>query len=466
MDELMSGQILWAVILVGVVFGTLVLTKAPEIPVVLLLVGQNAIQFAMRLVGFDIQRRTFATAGAVIFIPVAILMVVIRMVQAREREPVIGRRNYLFIALALLMGILLLSGLTYTEARTYGAQKTREYFIFGITPMLLVFVFLRDYQAIRRFVLWVLCVAGGYVALTSVYSLVTRGTFFAALEYGGADIVAGMEIPGHVALSSPLVVAMGAVLALAAASEGGFRKYFALLALPFIAMYLILAGTRSNLLAFALVVVIGGYYAYRDRKALIAVFLLIALIVLAAGWLFAPEEVRQRMFSSWISETTASGLGGAQRLDTILRSPSEFMRSPVFGQGTGGWAVLNTGMDWYDYPHNMFVEMGVEHGIIGLSLLAALWFIVIHRLWSVLHRYGPGEEAYGLAVLGIGIMAVETGNAVAHFGLAHASCNFLLASAVVLRSTYLAETHAESQEEESVPEEGALDAGLRAQLSG
>ena len=42
----------------------------------------------------------------------------------------------------------------------------------------------------------------------------------------------------------------------------------------------------------------------------------------------------------------------------------------VFGLGSGGFSSLFIWRDWRWYPHNIFFEIIVELGLIGLSILS------------------------------------------------------------------------------------------------
>ena len=436
MQEILTTQFVWAVLLVGGLMGVVVLAKAPELLVAVLLVGPEYIQFILRILGYPVSRRTFAAAGGVVFIPVVILFLVMRMVQVREREPIIGRPNFSFVGVALVMGVWLLVGLTYTDSWWYGDRKTAEYFMFGLAPMFLPFVFLRDRTSVRRFLFWAILVAGTYVLIASSYSLATEGTIFAALPFRVSEQV-GMAIPGHGVLSTPLVITMGALLAFSASRTSGKLRVLPILLLPVVALYIVLAGTRSNLVSFLFVSSVGFWFTYKKHRAAFLVALLVLAITAALLVAYAPPEVQERMFSSWIEPKTRHGAGGAERIEHLKAVPAQFVQAPILGHGTGDWPLLYTGLEWYAFPHNMFAEILVENGLVGLFILLTLWFVVVRRIWRILRDGEPGTGLYGIAVFGGCLLAIETTNALAHFGIAHAACTFLLTSAVTLRATYL-----------------------------
>jgi hypothetical protein len=153
------------------------------------------------------------------------------------------------------------------------------------------------------------------------------------------------------------------------------------------------------------------------------------------------------MFAPWIEQGTAHGSGGWERWVILKHMPGQIAEAPILGNGTGAWPVLFTHRDWYAFPHNMFGEITVENGIIGLLFLIGLWWIVIKRVLHCLRRATPGTPLYGVAIFGMCWLAYEFVTGSVHFGIAHASCTFLLTSGITLRITYLAE-HAEEEREE------------------
>ena len=456
MEDMMSQHMIWASAMVGGILGLLVLVKAPEFMVAGLLVGQDFVQFAMTLVGFHITRRTFAQAGAVIFIPVVVLFIIMRMLHMREDQPLIGRRNIMWVMLTVVMGIILIIGLTYTEAGFYGAKKTEEYFVFGFAPMMLVFVFVRDAASVRRLIFWIALLCCAMITLVSVYSLATRGSLQGTLMFltrSGGEEVGGMEITGHGALSSDVVYLLAICLALAAAHTSGKWKLLPILALPITAFYILRAGTRSNLLAFLAIAIIGFFLAYRDRLGVFLVALLFLALLAGIFVATADSEIQERMLSSWIAEGTIAGGGGHTRVEILMLAPGQIAQAPLFGHGTGGWVMLTHGMDVYDYPHNMFVEMFIENGAIGFGILIGIWGFVAVRVVHCLRAAPVGSWLYGVGVLGVCILFVELFSAGAHFGLAHHSCTLLISSAVIMRSSVLIEAEDREQLEAAEVEE-------------
>jgi O-antigen ligase len=442
------------------IIGLTLLVKSPEFFVALLLIGPGYIRSFTDLFGIPLSRRTFETSAALIFIPIVMLILILRMVQVREREPIIGRPNWPFVIGSVVMGLVFLVGLSYTDAQVYGPWKTRDYFVFGMAPMLLAFIFLRDRASVHRLLMWIMVVSASCVVLMSAYSLATRGTIFTQMMFivPSEELGVRARLLGHGALSSPVVIALASALALAAGHKRFLWKLLPVVLLPIVFLYVILAGTRSNLVAFLFMATVGFFVAYKGHRGAFVVALVVFLVVGGLLATYAPEEVRDRMMYNWFQPGTQAGGSGYARINNILTAPGYFIQSPLIGSGTGSWTVLDVGFDIYNYPHNMFVEVAVENGIVGLAVLLSLWGIIFRCIWRHLRTAEHGTELFGLAVFGACLLAVEFTSSVSHFGLAHHSCTFLMTSAITLRATYLAEQAQSEEVPASAGEEAALPA--------
>jgi O-antigen ligase len=57
-----------------------------------------------------------------------------------------------------------------------------------------------------------------------------------------------------------------------------------------------------------------------------------------------------------------------------IQAVQDFLGSPLTGIGTGSFALNTPWLDLY-WPHNLFLEMACENGLIGLGLI--LFFVVL-----------------------------------------------------------------------------------------
>lgn len=69
-----------------------------------------------------------------------------------------------------------------------------------------------------------------------------------------------------------------------------------------------------------------------------------------------------------------------ERVDQWNDGYGAWLESPFMGQGFGGYAYFFTGVDTRMYPHNIFVELLSEGGVVGLMIF--LW--LLWQLWKML----------------------------------------------------------------------------------
>jgi O-antigen ligase len=160
-----------------------------------------------------------------------------------------------------------------------------------------------------------------------------------------------------------------------------------LCALPLLAGFVL---TQSRGPAVALVLALGIYAAISfatDWRRLVAILLLTAAALVGAG--FVIEE-----FAAWSRfdmEHPANMVSLDGRREMLNLSVSVVLQNPIFGVGTGGWPVAVYGLDMRTYPHNFFVEIAAEHGVVITGLLVALFGAMSVR-WAAAYRRAGSED--------------------------------------------------------------------------
>jgi O-antigen ligase len=100
-----------------------------------------------------------------------------------------------------------------------------------------------------------------------------------------------------------------------------------------------------------------------NRFALqLAVVMFVVVIIFAA---VGQDLFSTLMFRSQIL-VTEGGTSVATRLDLYRTAIKLWADSPIWGRGTGQFAVAVAGEDIRLYPHNIVLELGAETGIIGV----------------------------------------------------------------------------------------------------
>jgi O-antigen ligase len=157
---------------------------------------------------------------------------------------------------------------------------------------------------------------------------------------------------------------------------------------------------RTTLVIIGVLTLLLAFHYFGFRAMVVA-----CLIIGALGTVFwetspylrnrvaqVPQEVAAYQTTS---QATSSGL----RLEFLKRSIEIIERAPVFGHGTGTigrefqlTAIGNTGPEsWVTFnPHNQFLTIGIQLGLIGTSALLAMWctHLALFRRIGIINWFG------------------------------------------------------------------------------
>ncbi len=162
-----------------------------------------------------------------------------------------------------------------------------------------------------------------------------------------------------------------------------------------VAVYgLYLSSLRAAMLGVILCfVLIAGFLVYRmvmkgeslavRRWQLVGMFLTIILTSSFIIIIPKPEIIENRFDN--LTQIEDFKFGGDEpihsRIEELRISKELFLTHPIFGVGFGGYRSYNEFTDFVKYPHNIFVEMAVEGGIIGLLVLGALFVVIFKSVY-------------------------------------------------------------------------------------
>jgi O-antigen ligase len=296
--------------------------------------------------------------------------------------------------LGFVLLVALLAGVAWSRVPAAEALGTvvkyRELALFGIA------MFLLSDARWRARVLWAFF-AGALALLLLSYAISLGLVRFADRH----DI---SSTQGAVFLKSPIthgfimsLIAYGA--AVVALSSTGWRRWAlgAVALLAAVNVWFVVQG-RTGYVVMA-VLVLWLAISQRSVKGFVIALLCLALTLVGA-YRWAPS------FQERIDQTTAEAIENRTdrersiplRLHYLKRSVELVKKEPFFGAGTGAWgeafyeATANDPPFFHDrrhqHPHNEFLNLGVQLGIGGLALLAALFGVAFWRAGAL-----PEKEA-------------------------------------------------------------------------
>lgn len=153
---------------------------------------------------------------------------------------------------------------------------------------------------------------------------------------------------------------------------------------------LLLTFSRGAWIALAVGLFLTLLQNYKAKKVIgpaVTLLILLALI----------PSVRQRL-SIGITDPSSSA-----HLDLIQTGVRQITQNPIFGNGLGGFAALNLGVE---YPHNIILNFWVQTGLLGLIAFCWIVFLAFHRYKKYPQPLTLAAGIYLLIVLVHGLVDV------------------------------------------------------------
>jgi O-antigen ligase len=318
----------------------------------------------------------------------------------------IGERALLSVpvlASCFLLGLMVLR-LSASPDQAYGSMKV-ELYIADVLIFFFAAIFVGSRRADLNLFLIVLL---GVTALSAVLFLFQLVTGAAQQVLNGRFSITAQEYPIDLARASAdgLLIAIYFLLS---ADRRSLRVPVALIT-PAVAITMIAAGSRGPVVAFAvgliaLLALSATSPRARRRFAVVgAMFALLAIVVP----LVVPSSAIGRALSTIVG--SASGLSSNGRSGLWSSAIAAFSQHFGLGLGTGGFAAQPAAIsDGVQYPHNLFLEVASELGIVGLAALVAALGAIVARL-GTLWRSTAGEDRL-LATILIALFLTAVTNA-------------------------------------------------------
>lgn len=278
------------------------------------------------------------------------------------RYPWYERLNFVFMA---LLFTYMLASVFWAPDITLALLKAHELFIlFSTLIAIRLWLMTGLADEVRR---WCWTTVMAFVGLLAVFSLPAIGNVGRLSTLGGGPNIFGRFM---------------ALLTIGSLEWKKFRVSGLVFIVPAIAVsLLILTGSRGAMLAGSLGLLT---YLALDRRSLVAKFLLISVCTLFLIVAFLWTGLGGTMLASFsdrvINMTFEEHFESSHRSELFADAISLWRESPIFGLGLSGYASRGI----MRYPHNLFLELLCEGGIVAavlfvLSLLPIVGMMVFHR---------------------------------------------------------------------------------------
>ena len=300
----------------------------------------------------------------------------------------------------LLIFLIVLVGGSYLSPDSHsGVEKAILFALAVVLPYMMVRVFFKTYKQIKIFLVTILSLATG-IAIILIFM-----SFLPTYTRGEVRFFEANPIP------TGTLLALGLVMAVIGLSSNLFNKnihskVICIAIIPLCLFGIFLSGVLGPFISVIVGLVFYLLIQYRRQpRVWISIVGVVLFFVLTFNiWypFIAIKVPNIRYYGSKYIIQDSSIKRRLERYETAIRL---FTQSRWLGGGTNSFAQRTK----YDtYPHNIFLEIVSENGLIGLVVFlgflgsvarAGFRYLAIHRI-----RLAPHESAIGLAVLAISLI--------------------------------------------------------------
>ena len=280
-----------------------------------------------------------------------------------------------------------------TSAPHYGGSKLLRFLGIGTLLFFSSFVLIREERDLRRVAL--LFVGCGMITAVQILAhLETRN----AAAMGDEDITR---------IGAGWLMGMTIVLLLyfRFIERDYLHRTVVIIGLPLLVAGLVASVARGPMVALALVVPINFFLTLKSRKLGTSIAMILLAVVSTYGAFsvlltVAPERTQAKLNELVRLAEGESGSGSAvKRIPFYKTALFAIPAHPLLGRGIGSWSVYYYGSDTRNYPHNMFLEVAFEEGLLGLGILWLFLAAVGDSSLHLLRVTGPRYAAFPSLVL-------------------------------------------------------------------
>jgi len=320
----------------------------------------------------------FQAVDLTLLVSVLVLIVILWELSDPEVRARFFVHQYYFTAFFLWVVWLLCTSL-YAPKMDWALEKGLRFALFGLTLFVAPLVMFKSKREGMTFLKTLVAIGfiGALVLVTSMLYLAATGSF--------VELTTRLVLFSSNPIQTARFMAVCAVLTGIMMTFNEKRKFIYGLVMLVFVVAILSTGSRGPVLSlFATLVTLGIIVGGNLRKQ-VGILVLVGVLVVLTALFIIPENLSARfnVFAGGELVVTRKGLvvfstiasrwslwGNA--IELWIRDIPHFL----FGSGAGGYAAL---FPWRDfrYPHNLFLEVISEFGIIGLVLFLSHAIIAV-----------------------------------------------------------------------------------------
>lgn len=187
-----------------------------------------------------------------------------------------------------------------------------------------------------------------------------------------------------------------------------FKKKWGLkLAVVGVCFYLsLLAGSKGPILGFIIALLFYGFILVKNNISVQKITMLLAAGLFFIGGVFVAIQLNiipSRLAALTNVDELIASSSFLSRFDRVTNTAVLITNNPM-GVGLGNWAqefnwYTNTYLDLDDYPHNIFIEIIVETGLLGLLLFMSIIVYPLYKYFKYSTKFKDNNNYVLLPIL-------------------------------------------------------------------
>lgn len=296
--------------------------------------------------------------------------------------------------------IIVIAGSYLVPSPEGGFVKSLRFIAIVVVPYFLARMFLTDFAKIRNFLATILISA----STVAIFMVATWVLGYAKMHGGRVLLLEANPIPVATFFATGTILAIGGVFG---NIFGKKYRLFLVALIPLLLFAMLSTGIRGQLIG--LIVGLAFYLSIVLIKKPRLLGCTIALGIPAAfiaiiNWNTLYQILSENVpnFSAYTLTTITTGTSTAHRLEQIGLTVELFLKHPIMGAGTGGFAYYTR----WGYPHNIILEVLSESGLIGLMVFLGFLFAVAFKAFKIIFNLRYLDELHrsiGLVILTVAI---------------------------------------------------------------
>lgn len=314
------------------------------------------------------------------------------------KNPKILKCSIEAIYIFFLFIVVVLGSTFYSSSTIYSIEKSMRFLIITSWAYLGVFFLIKDRDSLKRFLNTMIFI-GIIMSGIAIYQFV----FIQKLSFSFTSVL------GSNYLALGRTVGIGIIILFFYFVDEKKKLWNLLLILMIVQMTiaLLISGGKMPLLSMGLVFSSYIFYLIISRtkdmnlkngvKKLLLLMLLMIPLIIALANIGMFDVVIMRLtglFRSLSSDTSTVG-----RITRYITALNMWGDKPILGKGVGSFPLFYSGTELRDYPHNIFLEILSELGILGFGVFTLLIVTSLYNGWRLFKLKFKGIDSLQMTLL-------------------------------------------------------------------